>query len=494
MRRNRVGDDRQMDHSAPLVRPCRGGSGSRGIAVILRAVILRAAILGSALVGWGEFLPAPVQAVPPLRVASDATAAQRWYTSRYCRLCTDLSPADARRLLTRLDRVAQIASRYWQRPLAQPIECYVVQDLSAWPAGTLPGPLVHSLLRHVGGGIWDTSPSSEHRTPRRVRVCARAEPGIAEHEFVHAYCMQVFGVRGPDWYGEGMAELANYRVAGEQGVQCAPDVIQFLRQSPPATVLEIVQRGAFTDPIRQSLERLVATRSGPEGSETGQDTPAPEWTPADEFLVRKSRDSYHASWALCHLLSQHPRYSTRFQRLGQALLNGQEVDFAEYFGPVMPELEFEMRQFIRHLAVGYRVDLCRWDWHVAFAPLAVGEIRDVRVRADRGYQATGITVKAGEVYQLQATGNWRTSATESTTTARGGPTGEGCLEAVVWQDYQLGASAGLGDSTRWVAPSAGQLHLRCRDRWHELADNKGILSVRVAHVVEPAVAVQQRPK
>jgi hypothetical protein len=47
----------------------------------------------------------------------------------------------------------------------------------------------------------------------------------------------------------------------------------------------------------------------------------------------------------------------------------------------------------------------------------------------------------------------------------------------VFHDYALGAEIPLGSTGTFVAPSDGQLFLRCADDWTQLADNDGALTV-----------------
>ena len=53
------------------------------------------------------------------------------------------------------------------------------------------------------------------------------------HESVHGYCCQAFGRTGPQWYAEGAAEMGNYWVDGERGVNAYPWVIKYLRGETP---------------------------------------------------------------------------------------------------------------------------------------------------------------------------------------------------------------------------------------------------------------------
>ena len=53
------------------------------------------------------------------------------------------------------------------------------------------------------------------------------------------------------------------------------------------------------------------------------------------------------------------------------------------------------------------------------------------------------------------------------------------MEGVIFQNFTLSEPFALGAYGTFTPPSAGQLYLRCRDRWNELADNRGMMSVKI---------------
>ena len=397
------------------------------------------------------------------------------FHSDHFQLHTDLPPADARSLLQRLESVVRMISRYWGRPLRDTIECYVVDDLSHWPPGSLPNPLARHLLTHIGGGT-DLQPAgADGRSAVRARVFATSVKGIAEHEVVHAYCCQAFGTCGPEWYKEGMAQMSTYRVPGERAVHCPPDVIRFLHAQPPADLTDLVAKTAFSTPIGQSLLKCVARHAArPSGRPSLK---RPDWGTAEEAALDKAKESYHRSWALCHLLCSHKAYRDRFQAFGRSLLTDKQADFEKTFAGDAQQILFEYDFFAARCGQGYRVDLCRWDWDHAFTPLDQRRGTPVQVRAAQGYQASGALVVAGQRYALKTTGSWKTNANEASTTADGNRVGQGRLVGVVYHQYALSEPFDLGAQGVFVAPSSGQLHLRCQDDWCQLADNSGSINV-----------------
>ena len=99
--------------------------------------------------------------------------------------------------------------------------------------------------------------------------------------------------------------------------------------------------------------------------------------------------------------------------------------------------------------------------------------------ANRGWQASGVLVSPGKKYDYSASGTWQLSKTAEPITADGAAQGAGRLEGVIFNDFQLSEPFSLGAYGSFAPPAEGQLFLRCRDQWNELADNKGSMSVKI---------------
>jgi len=456
--------------------------------------------------------------------------------SRHLRLHTDLMPADGHAYLQRAEVTVRRIQRYWERPLQGTIECFLVNDLSKWTAHQLPHPQAALVLERVGGGIDEQPAEAGSRPAVRAIVYAMARPGILEHEIVHAYCLQTFGRGGPDWYKEGMAQLAYHPDPGRRGVQCPLAVVDYLRKTEIRDIASVVRGDAFTAPIAASFARIA--KAGSTASPAGGAESPGIWRPDDETALCRAKQSYYWSWALCHLLSNSPNYQRRFQMLGCAILHGNDVDFDQAFGAVSDRLTFEYRFFIARCRRGYRVDLCRWDWHKPFAPLATGAEISVRILAACGYQASGVLVEHGKFYQHTTLGTWKTESAGDAVNSDGCTGGRGRLTGVVLSRhvfqhgvedlarpgdhrarmgaesvpkdgfqrrveagqsprsangvatsrfesgsrYSLSDPFDLGSHGTWTVPANGKLYLRCQDAWCRLADNEGSVTV----VVKPA--------
>ena len=122
------------------------------------------------------------------------------------------------------------------------------------------------------------------------------------------------------------------------------------------------------------------------------------------------------------------------------------------------------------LAPGVRVQL---------RPLTTAQPVTALIDAQRGWQATSVQVEEGTEYDFDATGTWKTSKSGEAVDANGAADGVGKLEGVIYQDYTLSKPFELGRSGTWKAPSSGRLYVRCRDAFHELADNSGKVTLKV---------------
>jgi len=370
------------------------------------------------------------------------------YTSKHFDLSTDLSAEKAKDLLERLETMLGHISKYWGRPPQGVIEMYVVQDLKKWPLGAIQA----EGLAHIeaGAGVTLGKTISDGNTfLSKAVVYAVADPGVPQHEAVHAYCVHAFGRTGPVWYAEGMAEMGNYWDGESRAVNANPNVIDYLRRAPRVDFGEIVHAD----------------------QKTGD-----------------SWQNYAWRWALCHLLANNPNYSPRFRPLGVALLSGQKTSFDAVYGPMQDEVVFEYRQFLSQLAPGLRVDLTAWDWKAKFKALTGGTRVKARIEANRGWQPSRVLVNEGQTLAWETEGTWKLNDAAEGLTAAGETGGRGGLEGVLLfhdeGEYRLGEPFFLGAQGSWTAPSAGRLYLRCRDDWAKLAEHKGAITVRLQLATE----------
>jgi hypothetical protein len=303
----------------------------------------------------------------------------------------------------------------------------------------------------AGGGLTISHTLKVGNTMQARSVSyAIAEGGTPLHESVHAYCAQTFGTLGPVWYSEGMAEMGQYWREDDSSVHCDPHVVEYLHSTKVKSLNEIVNGTSWS-------------------GDSWQD--------------------YAWRWALCHLLANNENYRDRFRPLGLGLLTGTDVSFEEVYGAMAPEISFEYVFFIEHLDVGFRADLCSWDWKSKSRPPRRDRQTQVQVAAARGWQPSRIRVETGQVFEYSTRGTWKTSADAAAVDGAGDAAGCGRVEAVLFEDYKLGEPFELGSAGTFTAAGSGELFLRCKDDWNAIADNSGQLSVQLKLVEgEPASA------
>lgn len=367
------------------------------------------------------------------------------YTSANFVVTTDVGPEAAEELLLRLETMVKLVSGYFGKKNTHPIKMYVAENIDAWPEETLakldPQGIVK--IRRKEGVTLSVSFRST-ATGRPVAadsiVYSYADPGVPQHEAVHAYCAQAFGTTGPVWYSEGMAEVGQYWREGDKSVNANPYVIEHLKKGEPKPIKEIV--------------------------DTPLETTGDSW------------ENYASRWALCHLLGFNENYTQRFKPLGLALLNEQrDASFWGVYGTQAKEIDFEYKLFLKDLETGYRVDLCSWDWKARGKPLKGTTLVKAQVKADRGWQPSRIRVDSGTDYELTYKGDWKVTKDGEKVGPAGDADGKGKLLGILFKDYQLSEPFEIGDAETWTAPGDGDLFIRCQDGWGALSDNSGSVTV-----------------
>jgi hypothetical protein len=360
------------------------------------------------------------------------------YRSQHFLVHSDLSPTEAKDLLERLEYMLGIISTYWAKPPQGILECYVAKDIKNWPAGSIPDDFGRAKITEGAGVTVTMTLGNEAKST----VYAVADRGTPQHEAVHAYCGQNFGTTGPTWYSEGMAEMGQYWRKGDTSVNVHPGVVDYIHKSEP-----------------KSLNAIV----------NGNETTGDSW------------QNYAWRWALCHLLATNPNYAANFRPLGLGLLHKQPVSFEQTYGAMADEISFEYKFFLQHVSNGYRADLCWWDWKRKSTAMPAGSARTVKVAANRGWQPTGVLVKADQKYELATTGTWKTDKTATKgVSADGNETGVGRLVGVLFNDYTLTEPFDLGAKLTFTPPIEGQLHVRCQDDWSSIGDNIGTIDLKIA--------------
>jgi hypothetical protein len=357
--------------------------------------------------------------------------------SRHFLIHTDLSLGEATGLIERLEAMLAPMAAYWGQPLKGTIECYVIRNLDEFPVAAI-APAGFHAVRTFGGATLMQVVQERKRQAAKSLVCSSERSEVLQHEVVHAYCHQTFGRLGPVWYSEGMAEMGRFWTAGDAVVQAEPREIEFLRNHSPKSLAETLSLAQVTGDCWQN---------------------------------------YASRWALCHFLSYNPNYARQFRQLGRGILTGKDVSFERTYAATMRQLDFEYHFFLQHIGRGYRVEPCAWNWKKRFARLQPGQTQNVTVAAGRGWQPAGLTAHLRARYQYLAAGTWQVAGAPAAVDTNGDHEGRGRLVGSLMNDYRLGPEFELGAKGSLQLKSGGDLYLRCRSPWNELAGDRGCVTV-----------------
>lgn len=363
--------------------------------------------------------------------------APRKYDSKNFIVQTDLPEDEAKQLLQKLETMLVLVSKYWAVPNRQKIECVVIKDFKNWTNTPIDERAVASLRARAGVTLADFKRRGS-RVSMRAVAYSIAKTSVVQHEAVHAYSYYAFGHCGPQWYAEGMAEVGSYWVEGETRVTAPRYVTRYLSRTKRRPIREIT---------------------------TGDTARVGSW------------QNYAWRWALCHLLANNTNYSKRFRPLGLSMLAKKKGSFSSTYGNQIRELEFEYNFFLDHVAPGFDVGRCSWDWDTRFRKPKPGKTITAGIKADRGWQASKVRVQEGQRYKLSSRGEWKlTEAGDAV--VPGEPTAP--IAAVVMKPkLQLGEPFDVPRSGEFTAKESGDLYLRCADEWTKLNDNSGEATVAI---------------
>jgi hypothetical protein len=301
------------------------------------------------------------------------------------------------------------------------------------------------------------------------------------HEGTHAFMAAFLNGCGPGWYSEGMAELlATHRIGAagrEQGAGGKAD---------PQLTLNIMPRSREEVPM---LGRIKLVRDA---------VAAGDALTVDAIMQIDGRrqqepQAYAWCWALAKFLDSHPRYRERFHELPQHVT---DPEFNERvrskFGSDWPELATEWQTYVAALDHGYDFERMAIEFERG-TPLE--RKRAASIRADRGWQSSGIWLESGKTYRIHAHGRFQIAAERGTAwpCEPGGVTIEyhgghplGMLlgaivpdQAAVETGFAQPLAIGLGAK---IPPQvSGTLYLRVNDSAAKLGDNRGALTIEVGH-------------
>ena len=338
----------------------------------------------------------------------------------------------------------------------------------------------------AAGLIPSTLPSFDHGYAFGNRLFINEQPSayyrrhLLLHEATHAFMFENFSSAGPPWYMEGMAELLATHAWNGTELQ--------LRQMPK-TKEDVPYWGRI-----KIIKDQVAEKKGlmiQEIMNFGSDA---------QLRV----DAYAWSWAACSFLDTHPAFQKTFREHLKNIGDSSpefSLDLVKAYGDQWFQVRQQWQVFVMHMEYGF--DIARESIDVVeVRPLELAA-EVITVRADRGWQSTGLRVTAGMKLAIAATGrfvNHREDSTEQQGVPweseaggitiryhRGQPLGK--LLIALDEPQQLGETGlanygAVGEGGDIMIPSNGVLYFRVNDSPAELVANEGALQVTVQQVTE----------
>lgn len=391
---------------------------------------------------------------------------RRWESQRLV-LYTDLPEEQARPLLAVTDEI-HAAWEDWFGPLPPArdgrefqMTGYLMADQERFrEVGLLPEalpPFLHG--RHRGQQFWMNDQKDAYY---------RAH--LLLHEATHCRMTLIPNrLAASTWYMEGMAErfATHFQPPGE------------------ATRFGVMPHDREVFPGLGRIRMIADDIAAGEALELSELLPLT----GNDYVKRNS--CYAWSWALCHFLATHPRYRERFQKIERTIPSYHPNDgFRAVFERDWRDLQDEWRLYCRNLCHGYDVERSAIDFVPGVRLPSHGV--QVRIRADRGWQSTGVELKAGQRYALQAEGRF-TVAREpkpwisepqgvSIRYVDGRPLGQlvGCLRPSSPSDEATMTQVlSIGRETTLKTAKNSTLYLRINDAWNALGDNAGDVQVTI---------------
>ena len=400
------------------------------------------------------------------REFDDAMLASRGihrFASKRAVLYTDIDPEQARSLPAVIDAVYDAWSEYFgELPPARDgrefqVTGFIIRDRQLFSdLGLIPidlPPFIHG--RHRGLEFWMLEQETDYYRKH-----------LMIHEATHCFMTIVEPSADPRpvWYLEGMAEIFGTHQSAEDGLEFRIMPADN-RDFPGLGRITLVQTETAAD-RHKSLDALIS------------------FAPT-RFL---ENDAYGWTWAMCEFLDRHPRWKSDFRKLGQQFTGTSfRRLFVTLFAEDMPRMRSEWQLFSRQLVPGYDLDRASVSWEPAARP----QPQVLAIKADRGWQNTGIRVQKGQKMQVTASGDAVLAETtrpwlshpDGITVRYIGAHPIGQLLACVYDEsdpLSLLKAFPVGSSKAFEAPADGLIMLKINDAPDELSDNRGSYTVRVS--------------
>ncbi|MEM7785793.1 MAG: hypothetical protein AAF623_20770 [Planctomycetota bacterium] len=297
------------------------------------------------------------------------------------------------------------------------------------------------------------------------------------HEGTHAFMQWFLGGYGAPWFSEGLAELFGSNRLSDGNLTIRYRIQDRSEAEYWGRVKRIRdERGTANE---MSLEDVLDIQAN---------------------AFRQVRN-YGWSWAACDFFSQHELTRKAFRELKNRVGKVSNTAFNQSFKSAVARhwqaLERDWQIFLSEIDYGYEIERGRLiDAEVIQSdPIH----QKVKIRTDQSWQMTGLKVRAGERFSVNAKGQFQVGSTQTEQgqvpwiSEANGVTIEyyqgaplGILKLGILDDTQPSAKqkiAGLidnqsfGKTKTWVAKQSGMLCLRINESPAHLEDNFGTLEV-----------------
>ena len=369
-------------------------------------------------------------------------------------LHTDISELQAKVLGTKLEEMYDAVRRYYKKRPKEKVCCKIVANEASWV--TQPLAAIDPLAPQRPGPLRTNSRSTNGSQPMMPKFECDDDHDTVLRKAFESYCKSTYGSTGPKWYADGMALVANYWETNNRAVSVPPEFVAFIKSAPPRTLPLLILDASASE---NTNSNSVSSSSSSFGSDALSKNDA-------------------ACWALCYMMIHNGNYKKDFRSLGIDMLMGQPETFRLRFGEQLRQVDFEYRQFVKNFDIGYREDLCEWNWRTTPKKLFGSDMITTDIDSRAGWQATKVQVVKGETYEYVAKGEWLTDPEFEPATASG-LNGSGRLLGTIFHSHRLSETIRMSERGKFTAESDGQLFLRCEDKWNELDDNKGRMKVYV---------------
>lgn len=424
--------------------------------------------------------PAAAQSPTPPPRAADATQLEssgiRTLTSKHLILVTDVpSSPEVDRLPAIFDAAVPQWAVYFGVDAAKTehwkARAYLIADRRRFEALGLMPPGHENFTNGIsmGAELW----LYDQPTPYYRRH-------LLLHEGTHVFMASFLGGCGPGWYMEGAAELFGTHRLDEQTGQLTLRIMPQSREEVPMLGRVKLIRDAVADHKPLALEDVLKINNN----------------------VQLGNESYAWCWALAKLLDTHPRYRDRFRRFYKHVLDPKFSEiFRREFDNDWGDLAAEWQAYVAMLDHGYDFERASVDFQPnASATRTEFGLRTVEVKADRGWQSSGVKLEAGKSYRISAKGRYQIAAEQVDGRLQSWPCEPGGVTIEYHNGRPLGMLLGairpdntatpttkdsfaepfaIGLETTFKPTHGGTLFLRVNESPARLDDNQGTLTVTV---------------